>query len=290
MRKTIFLLLLYLSIASIANGEVFFSDDFESGGLGGAVSKDGTRWSGNGVRVSVSNENTRSGNHALKFLFKGSNDLSNDSWAEQRYEIGSGGRSEFYLSYWAYFPTNYVVRDAAGTDNNKIGSTWADTYSVQGRYNIEISGVGGEIGIRTRRDPNPPSGSVSQAMCPDAGGILKSYPGMPKWDGLYSTRGKWTHWEFHFKMDDGSGNGASQLWINGELVISETNVSHIGAPCKPFYIKNGYLLGWANSGFNQDTTVYIDDVVFSSTYSGVDGDTSPAPKEVQAPVGFQLNN
>jgi len=30
------------------------------------------------------------------------------------------------------------------------------------------------------------------------------------------------------------------------------------------YFEDGYLLGWANSGFNEETVMYIDNVVFST--------------------------
>ena len=77
--------------------------------------------------------------------------------------------------------------------------------------------------------------------------------------------------EWRYKLDSGSGDGILQLWIDGVSIINETDIVWIGAPCGVNeYLFNGYFMGWSNSGFNEDTDVYIDDVVFSTTRIGTD--------------------
>ena len=60
-----------------------------------------------------------------------------------------------------------------------------------------------------------------------------------------------------------------QWWVNDKLVVDAHNLSWEGAPCgASTFLRNGYLMGWANSGFTDNTDVFIDDVVFSTTRIG----------------------
>lgn len=76
--------------------------------------------------------------------------------------------------------------------------------------------------------------------------------------------GRWIKVLLHFKPDSGAGDGVFELAIDGKPVVSTKSFAQGGAPCSPGYFKQGYLLGWANSGFAKDTNVYIDDVTFSA--------------------------
>lgn len=271
--KTFFVILFILFIFPIqyASAEAFFTDGFESGDFTHKENLAG--WGsvnyGTNDNLTVSNDMAHSGSYSAKFHFSGNMDLADDAWSELRYQLGPDGYSEWYLSYYLYLPPNYVIRNATGTDNTKLGTVWGDTYSVDGRFNVEIEGVGAGVSIRKKRAAPYP---YTYASCD---GVLTWGPNTPTWTGIMATRGAWTHWEYHFKMDSGAGDGEYQLWVDGVKVLEETGIEVIGAPCDPYYMKNGYLMGWSNSGFDADTDVYIDDVTFSTTRSVTTNVVSP---------------
>lgn len=288
-----FIVIVFSPTPSIS--DVFFSEDFESGGLLSPTSSDGSAWgasnagTADGDSVGVSDGLSRSGNYSLRFFFHGA--PTGDAWSEQRFVLGGDGRTDFYLSFWAYFPSNYTIRDADGTDNTKIAMTWADQYSGEGRFNTEIDTASGDISIRQwRQAPFP----YTNAQCSDDGGTLTWGPSNDAWstsdDGfnLYDTLGEWTHWVFHFRLDDGDTvESLRELWIDGVQVIS-VEESVIGAPCSPNYIKNGYLMGWSNSGFDEDTTVYIDDVIMATEYSDVASTPTPSITGIPTIIGVTI--
>lgn len=77
-------------------------------------------------------------------------------------------------------------------------------------------------------------------------------------------RGKWIEVIFHIKVASSANNdGIIELWKNGEKYFNIQNLpnhSQLGFN----YFDKGYLLGWANSGFDEETIFYIDNVVFST--------------------------
>ncbi len=77
-------------------------------------------------------------------------------------------------------------------------------------------------------------------------------------------RGKWMEIIIHIKISGPSNdNGILHLWKNGNEYLHVTdlpNYSELGFN----YFQYGYLLGWSNSGYTEETLMYIDDVVFST--------------------------
>ncbi|WP_108867227.1 heparin lyase I family protein [Aquimarina aquimarini] len=76
--------------------------------------------------------------------------------------------------------------------------------------------------------------------------------------------GKWMEVIFHIKVASSSNDdGIIQVWKNGQQYLNVTdlpNYSEMGFN----YFQYGYLLGWSNSGFDEETILYIDNVVFST--------------------------
>ncbi|MBR9846816.1 MAG: hypothetical protein GYB35_12245 [Algicola sp.] len=99
-------------------------------------------------------------------------------------------------------------------------------------------------------------------------------------------RGTWIDWVIYVKTstipvarDDwknGQGNGAVRVWKNGSLILNISNAhnyydgdsSDAGGSGDGW--NAGYILGWANSGFDDDTTIFIDDFMMGSTNESVD--------------------
>jgi hypothetical protein len=76
-------------------------------------------------------------------------------------------------------------------------------------------------------------------------------------------RGKWLNMVFHLKLSDTatSKNGASEVWKNGEKIVEVLNINNFNSTANHF--SGLYLLGWANTGYAQDTTFYIDNLRIS---------------------------
>jgi hypothetical protein len=54
-----------------------------------------------------------------------------------------------------------------------------------------------------------------------------------------------------------------EMWADGAKVITNLNLPLYPTGGIGNYLKNGYLMGWSNSGFTQTTYTYIDDFTVS---------------------------
>ena len=61
-----------------------------------------------------------------------------------------------------------------------------------------------------------------------------------------------------------NNNGVIQIWFNGALLVDKRNLPSYAAGGVGNFFQSGYLLGWANSTFNPETKMFIDDVTIST--------------------------
>jgi hypothetical protein len=242
------LLIILLLLTSYASAVPFFQDSFESGDL--SHMENSAAWT-DSATTAVSADKAHTGTRSLKFTFAGSS--SDGAWSEQRFTLGSAKR---------------VTGNAA--TNNKVIRLWGEDYNEA--LKMGASFWAGSISL-LQPDAYWTGWPQYLSCASDGPGPSDALPG--SWTLTTEDLGKWHSFEFHFRPDDGSGNGAYEFWVDGEKKISHTALSYAGAPCSPGYFKNGYLLGWANSGFDQDTYIFIDDVAFSTSYIGAGGGTNP---------------
>lgn len=238
--------------------EQVFADDFESGDL--SHTENGAAWTNSSwTQVALS----PNGTWALEFTYPADPEPLpsgyEGSWSEQRFRLG-GNYPELWLAYDLYVPANYFHRNRA---NNK-----AFAYLFSGGYgNDELTGPllatnfwpdgnsGNSLLSHWYRSPVLPAG---RHVWPDDGAWTDSR-------GIsLSDRGTWLRVVVHAKYASTANNdGVFELWVNGVEKIRITNGD--------WYVPNqigfdqGYLLGWANSGFAQETKFYIDNIVFSTS-------------------------
>jgi hypothetical protein len=258
--------------SAYAGAGVFFSDGFESGDLRHVDSKSNARWGSSNYKshdsVSVSKEMPRTGSYSLKFVF-GSSGNGGDSWAEQRFWLGSSKKG-LYVRFYMKLPSNFRVRNVKPS-NNKLIRVWGGDYK----------GSPGKLGASfIKSNSSAPSNVILEGsrMCgerkPDYSrcdyGVL--YQGF---SFTNSHLNRWLCLEFHLRNDTGDGQGALQMWVDGKKVAGSSSINfnndHRNNPNR---FDQGYLLGWSNSGFDQRTVIYIDDVVFSDSYIGPKGGDS----------------
>lgn len=277
MLKIFAALLTLIFVSNTVNAGEIYSTGFESGNR---QNSNGFTW-GSGKRTDVSSEKSKTGNYSLKFRFPAVGSEGNKySDAEQRFKLG-GHYPELWIKYDLYIPQNYYHRNSGGptTYNNKFLMLWAGSYQPDNREGPLIGAhywprsdgssnvnafasatVNGKIVFNGKHWNCSACGSGDGA---DSNGITK--------DDL----GHWMTIVLHVKYASKSNNdGVYELWkTNWRGETNKLFNIHDG----PWYatmpnstqaargFDQGYLLGWANSGFVNETVLYIDNITFSTT-------------------------
>lgn len=246
---------------------LFFLDGFESGDR--SHKQNGAEWKGGGGgginpgTVAVKTTKPYAGSYSMEFHFPGGSSYAHSS-AEQRFALGAY-YDEVYIGMRMWIPSNYKHPNKdGGSDNRKFFVIWKDTYSEDCQIGLELwSGSNGTESSLTVafQDEN----SIAQHRS-GVGGFLSA--------PYYGT---WVRWAMRFKVatatPTGTGknrrsNGICEIWRNGTKIVSITDLANMKSGAG---FRNGYILGWANGGFSEPTTFYIDDVAFSSTSAGIAG-------------------
>jgi hypothetical protein len=264
-----------------SQAEIFFQDGFESGNLSHVDSSSNARWTdpnfGSGDSVSVTDEIAHTGTRSLRFVFGGDSSGS-DAFAEQRFSLGSRMEGA-YIRFYMRLPANFKVR-ADRPNNNKFIRLWGGSYS----------GNPGKLGASFITNSSHPSNIILEgSRCYESGSWYPDYSRCDYGDLLLNGSfvftkehlNRWLCIEYHLRNDTGAGDGALELWVDGQKVAGKNNINFRNdSDNNPGYFDTGYLLGWANSGFDENTVIYIDDVVFSDEYIGpssVTGDEDVNP-------------
>ncbi|MCO4100680.1 MAG: hypothetical protein HEQ38_15090 [Gemmatimonas sp.] len=238
-------------------GAMFFSDNFDNGQRNSA---NGFRWLG-ATEPTISTERAFSGSYAMRFQFNGSAP-GGQAWSEERFDMGRY-LSELGMEYMLYVPANYKHRI---NSNNKFLILWRDVYG----------GTSGtlEVSAETWRI----SDTESRIQF---GSTWTNY----NWTGNTGTSGtvigpnsamkpgQWNRIRFYVKAatyrsafieNSGAADGVMKMWVNNELVYSKTNgdFNNFDRNVVGTTLRNGYLMGYQNSGFDQLTVFFIDDVKF----------------------------
>ncbi|MFW6090069.1 MAG: hypothetical protein ACODAB_09970 [Gemmatimonadota bacterium] len=240
----------------------FFADDFATGDT--SRSEGGFSWSRSSFPVSSSFGH--GDDHALRFSF-GPDASGEDSSAELRFRLGHE-LQELWIELHIYYPdgtegigsARYVHRDDVSSDNNKFIRLW------QGDY----SGARPKLGASTRPSPEELGDGDSHLhneLNPIGSSMGGHGSGAAPWvtdaDPDTCRRGEWARVRMHFRVADvGMDNGVSEWWIDDTQVYSRHDLSSAAASEADNHIDRGYLLGWANSGFAEETHIFIDDVRF----------------------------
>lgn len=197
------------------------------------------------------------GEHSLRFRYP-----AGEAWTEQRYGLGKA-YPEIWMSYWVRIPDNYTHGPIGSPRNQKWGAIWTDDYSYKGDgptvvFNMWPDGSGGDSASTV---------SITNATNMNAGHI-ESYSGFIK---VPEDRGRWMHNVFYLKISSSSstGDGIVRWWRRwqGEKEFTRlANLETVGLwpNSGPKGFSKGYLLGWANGAYNEDTEFLIDNFTIST--------------------------
>lgn len=251
-----------LALGQVANAEVLFEDDFESGTFGKTVVAASTsttaRW-GDRPSVAVVQTRPKAGRYSAQFHF--ANDADGDAWSELRFDLGKLNNA-VWMQYDLYIPANYAHRPSG---NNKFFRLWGADYGDQekvGASTWDIDSGGGICRLNGDWNTGPGMGEHGAGSTPFIAA---------------ADLGTWMTIKIYVKAATATTNGTLNIWKNGTLVINNTGTMNNYTSGNPHAYRYGYLLGWANTGFTQNTDMYIDNVVFATTEADLSTEETVAP-------------
>jgi hypothetical protein len=245
--------------------EPVFEDDFESG----AYSKRaGGRWvGGNSGNVRVVREGAGSA-YALGLTHR-AKPSGKMSTAEQRFRLDKGA-SELWISFDFFVPKNFHHREPDGNSNNKFLALWEENYNGWVDKAKTVPAVRFLFEFRPMNDlPSHRGANGDSYLYVNGVDRRGRQKGMgPKAMSAFSDRerGKWNQVRIHVRLasTENTSDGLVELDINGKQTLHSRNLATPSAAAGR-YLKNGYFLGWANSGYNEDMNFKIDNVRFYTT-------------------------
>jgi hypothetical protein len=196
----------------------------------------------------------------MRFVYPGNPDLAVDSWSEIRGRFPSHPASEIWMEWYLYVPANYVHRGAVPA-NNKFWIVGYDDKMHNG-----WSEPGGWT-VRMEINPESTQGNISRGRLvygnASTGGSSSWDLDQPSPSGIIKTEdlGAWVRYGVHVRLatSQNAADGEINVWRNGLRVSHNIGVPLAsGSFAKP--INCFELMGWANSGFTEETVFYIDDI------------------------------
>jgi len=221
-------------------GNIIAEDNFESGRLSSV-------W--NGPRadmvVRLPASTGRSG-YAMEFFYPGVAD-NEDGWAEARFDL-KADYAKLAIEFDLFVPSNYFHRVPGDrTNNNKFFRLWQRTYDDVEKLGASMMSEGSSgnstIGSDYRIES---SWGISTAITESRSFITSA------------DRGKWMSIRIEVIAATDTTNGSIKIYKNDALHLSDTKIKNHVRGTQGF--RYGYLLGWANSGFSQDTRLYVDNL------------------------------
>jgi hypothetical protein len=294
----LFVCLLSIALLPVASqADTIFSDSFESADKS-ATNTDGFKWSQVGRIVTMNpgpvtvwrsgqsvyepgpageDWTARDQAHSMMFDY-----LAGENWREQRFNLGTPQR-DVWIRYWLRVPTNFS-HGTSDPSNHKLFAIFMDDYSSKGD--------GPTVIWEFWRRSNPNGSRL--AVHWSEGGYTVAGPHLQYTDFIYQEqdRGRWMELIFHVKAATNatSNDGVIELWRRWADESSFTKFhevynANIAAPAGgPNGWQRGYLMGWANAPYAQDTYWLLDKFTLSTTpFTDVAGTSSEprAPSNVQ---------
>jgi hypothetical protein len=191
-----------------------------------------------------------------------------DSSAEQRFNMGQD-LSELWLEYDIWIPANFALR-ADSPANNKFLALWPTSYSTVG-----------DTYVVTEFERNGTDTSRARMlgygdMFYNNGTTIRSGDAVMNSNFINAAKaGTWNTVRVHYRLASGAGqtDGVYEGWLNGDLMWRSRTDWQFWSTGGNNFVRNGYLMGWANSGYTLETDFFIYGGKWYSTDPGWEGQT-----------------
>ena len=259
-------MMLFFSSHTMAGS--IFHDDFESGNLS-TTNSDGFRWhtpnrtslvtGGPGANevvyprlIQVHDDRDWSaqlGDISMRFRYPAGEPMS-----EQRFSLGVH-YEDIWVKYWIRVPVNFNH----GSLNNKFLSLWVGS----GGYDTY-----GTVTWQTR-----PDGSGGARLVYQDGGVLSGERGATAFISYPSDQGRWMEVVARVKAATSSSaeDGIIQFYrrwdgdIEWEKIHEKLNANTWNPASGSQGISHGYLMGWANGAYTENTEFLLNDFKLSES-------------------------
>lgn len=239
---------------------IVFQDGFESGAFNASqlgVSWTSTPW------MDITTNISRTGTRAARFR-------QGDSgrWAELRFG-GLDKLGEVFIQYYLYMPSgseqpsvgpsvSVKVPGDEGT-NNKFFRLWGDDYNGPMKVGASTFSNGdgtSSLGAEYRYNTGTALWTMGQG----------SEPVPPKFPFIVNTnKGKWLRIRIHTRVPTSANNdGVVQIWVDDSLAVDRTSLHNYPTNGVSNYFTDGYILGYANTGYQPGQYMYLDDLTIST--------------------------
>ena len=217
-------------------------DDFESG-----TWKD--FWGSRTKNVTISQDKSKDGDYSSKWVYPGGS-VSEDGWAEARFDLGAQ-YTELTISFDIFIPDNYRHRKGDTSHNNKLFRLWQSDYKDREKLGATLypQGDSGDslVGGDYRKASNL---GMSSAVNTSRDFITSD------------DRGKWMAVSIYVRAASDTQPAIIRIHKNGKQHFEDVFDNNYIPGTQGF--RYGYLLGWSNTGYSEETTFYIDNVRFLS--------------------------
>lgn len=261
---------------SAASAAPLLVDSFESGDLSKTNSA-GFQWLSPN-KTSVVTSEAMDGSHTLRFLYPATNYMS-----EQRFDLG-GAYKDIWFQYWLKVPINYS-HSTQSPGNRKFFALWMDDYSSKGN--------GPTIAWEFWRDSE--GSSVLAFHYSDGGyttmGVHQQYT---PFISVPADRGRWMEVTLHVKASSSSSSndGVIEMWrrwrneapSQRKLIHRTTNADLAIPSGGPNGWAAGYIMGWANASYAEDTQWLLDVFTVSTESLLTDGSAASEGVPPEAPT------
>lgn len=291
-----------LLASGAAHGQSIISDSFESGDLSAPQAPE-LKWGGTNNTSLVKRDpvlgdmilyrsnrheetlmgfdrewQAKHGDIAMRFDFP----AGKNSWAEQRFSLESAMPS-IWISFWMKVPNNFR-HSSNSPGNNKLFALWMDDYSSKGAGPTVIwefwnNGSGGS-NLAYHYSP----GGYKTANAHKQHTSFIRYP---------QDQGRWMQivLEVHAASRAGANDGVIRTYRRWEnesnfTRLHEDRAADIAIPSSgPRGWKAGYLMGWSNPGYSEQTEFLVDDFKVSRTslLDAPDSPSQPSPQPGPSP-------